>query len=46
MIISKKQRRRIRSHYFKDMKPHIFDKLLDSIPYVLKGYGNIDKYLV
>lgn len=35
---TKKERRKIRSKYFNDMKPHIFDRLLVAIPYVLKGY--------
>ena len=34
--MTKKQRRRIRSKHFHDMKPRIFDKLVKYIPHMLK----------
>jgi hypothetical protein len=36
-MITKKCRRKIRSAYYPDMKPHIFDKLVGMLPYVLYG---------
>lgn len=35
----KKQRQRIRSERYKDMRPHIFDKCVAMIPYFALGLG-------
>ena len=32
-----KQRRKLRSKHWPDMKPHIFDKAIEMIPYFLLG---------
>lgn len=37
LMITRKQRRRLRSLYWPDMHPHIFDKLLVLLPHVLAG---------
>lgn len=35
--MTKKNRRKIRSMKWIHMKPHVFDKLIKIIPYVLRG---------
>lgn len=40
MKLTKKQRRQIRSKFFPNMHPHIFDKLVACIPHVLLGVIN------
>ncbi len=37
MKITKKMRQKLRSRKYPDMKPHIFDKLLEALPHVMKG---------
>ena len=39
-LFSKKERRKLRSKHWPDMKPHIFDKLAEYIPGVLHGFIN------
>lgn len=45
-MITKKMRQKLRSQKYPDMKPHIFDKLVQYLPHVMKGikipehYGN------
>ncbi len=39
-ILTKKERRKIRSRFAHDMKPHIFDRIATSIPYVFMGLLN------
>lgn len=37
MVLTKKQRQKLRSRRFPDMHPHIFDKLILCLPHVLAG---------
>jgi len=37
MWITKRQRIKLRSRKYNDMKPHVFDKLLQLLPHVMKG---------
>jgi hypothetical protein len=44
MQLTTKQRQKLRSKYWKHMKPHIFDKLILILPHVLAGIEIPDHY--
>jgi len=37
MRITKRRRIKLRSRKYNDMKPHVFDKLIQLLPHVMKG---------
>ena len=52
MKLTKRQRIKLRSRKYNDMRPHIFDKLLYLLPHTLCGvqipahYDNLPDYMV
>jgi len=44
MTISKRQRIKLRSRKYNDMKPHVFDKLLALLPHVMDGISIPNHY--